>query len=175
MCFLCWFWKSECQLCNKFKHEIKRFLLWSTKTLKLVKNVALWAFLLLFSHCFYLKLTLIFMFLYVTLVQPERSQWVYTSVAYVLRYLSCLVIFKSIPLEVFLRKGVLKICSKFKGERPRQSVLSIKLLCNFIEIALRHGCSPVNLLHILRTPFPKNTSGGLLLKISKLLLEIYFF
>ena len=34
---------------------------------------------------------------------------------------------------------------------------------NFIEIALRHGCSPVNLLHILRTPFLKNTSGWLLL------------
>ena len=31
--------------------------------------------------------------------------------------------------------GVLKICSK--------------LLCNFIEITLRHGCSPLNLLHIL--------------------------
>ena len=37
------------------------------------------------------------------------------------------------------------------------------MLCNFIEIALRHGCSPVNLLHIFRTSFPKNTSGGLLL------------
>ena len=39
------------------------------------------------------------------------------------------------------------------------------VLCNFIEIALRHGCSPVNLLHIFRTPFPKNTSGWLLLLI----------
>ena len=34
---------------------------------------------------------------------------------------------------------------------------------NLIEIALRHGCSPVNLLHIFRTPFPKNTTGVLLL------------
>ena len=34
---------------------------------------------------------------------------------------------------------------------------------NFIEIALWHGCSQVNLLHIFRTPFPKNTSGGLFL------------
>ena len=32
-----------------------------------------------------------------------------------------------------------------------------------IDIALRHECSPVNLLHIFRTPFPKNTSGRLLL------------
>ena len=43
---------------------------------------------------------------------------------------------------VFLGKGVLKICSKF------------------IEIALRHGCSRVNLLHIFRTPFLKTPLGG---------------
>ena len=65
--------------------------------------------------------------------------------------------------EVFFEKGVLKICSKSTGEHPCRSVISIKLLCNFIEIALRHGCSPVNLLHIFRTPFPRNTSGWLLL------------
>ena len=40
----------------------------------------------------------------------------------------------------------------------------IKLFCNFFEIPLRHGCSPVNLQHIFRIPFPKNTSGPLLLK-----------
>ena len=34
--------------------------------------------------------------------------------------------------------------------------------CNFIEIVFRHGCSPVNSLHIFRTPFPRNTYGGLL-------------
>ena len=38
-----------------------------------------------------------------------------------------------------------------------------QLLCNFIEIKLRHGCSPANLLHIFRTLFCKNTSGRLLL------------
>ena len=38
---------------------------------------------------------------------------------------------------------------------------------NFIEIALRHGCSPVNLLHIFRTLFPRNTSGRLLLSDNK--------
>ena len=38
-----------------------------------------------------------------------------------------------------------------------------KVASNFIEITLRHGCSPVNLLQISRTPFPKNTSGRLLL------------
>ena len=40
------------------------------------------------------------------------------------------------------------------------------MLCNFIEITLRHGCSPINLLQIFRTPFPTKTSGGLLLFIS---------
>ena len=42
---------------------------------------------------------------------------------------------------------------------------SIKLQSSFIEITLRHGCSPVNLVHIFRTPFPKNASRGLLLTI----------
>ena len=67
------------------------------------------------------------------------------------------------PSEVFLRKGVLKKCSKFTGEHPCRSAISIKLLSNFIEITLQHGCSPVNLLNIFKTSFLKNTYGGLLL------------
>ena len=77
-----------------------------------------------------------------------------------------LAIFRSSRPQVFLVKVVLKICSKFTGEHPFQSVISIKLLCNFFEITLRPGCSRVNLLHIFRTPFPKNTPGWLLLSIS---------
>ena len=50
------------------------------------------------------------------------------------------------PSMVFLSKSVLKICSKFTGEH-------------------RHGCSPVNLQHIFRALFPKNTSGWLLLYV----------
>ena len=38
---------------------------------------------------------------------------------------------------------------------------------NFIEITLRHGWSPVNLLHIFKAPFSKNTSGGMLLNFAK--------
>ena len=34
-----------------------------------------------------------------------------------------------------------------------------KVVSNFIEIALWHGRSPVNLLHIFRTPFPRDTSA----------------
>ena len=72
------------------------------------------------------------------------------------------------PPEVFLGKGVLKLSSKSKGEHPCRSAILIKLQSNFIEsnfieIALRHGCFPVNLLHIFKTPFLKNTSGWLLL------------
>ena len=64
---------------------------------------------------------------------------------------------------VFLGKGVLKRCSKFTGEHPYRGVIAIKLQKKFIEIALRYRCSPVELLHILRTPFYKNTYGRLLL------------
>ena len=76
--------------------------------------------------------------------------------------------------EVFLRKGVLKICSKFTAEHPCRSAISIKLLCNFIEITLRHGYSPVNLLHIFRIPFTKNTFGGLILQNELFLLQLMF-
>ena len=72
---------------------------------------------------------------------------------------------RSSPAEVFLGKGVLKICSKFTWEHPCRSVISIKLQSNFIEITLRHGCSLVNLIHIFRTTFYKNTFGRLILDI----------
>ena len=42
---------------------------------------------------------------------------------------------------MFLRKVFLKICSKFAGEHPCQSEISIKLQNYFIKIALRHECS----------------------------------
>ena len=53
---------------------------------------------------------------------------------------------RSSPSEVFLRKVVLKTCSKFTGEH----------LC---------VCSSVNFLHVFRTSFPKSTSGWLLLNM----------
>ena len=65
--------------------------------------------------------------------------------------------------EMFRVKDVLKICNKFTEEHLRQNVTSIKLQSNFIEKTFQHGCSPVNMLHIFRTSFPKNTSGRLLL------------
>ena len=78
-------------------------------------------------------------------------------------HFSASAISRSSHREVFLGKGVLRVCSKFTGEHPCRSAISIKFQSNFIEIALRLGCSPENLLHIFRTPFPKNTSGRPLL------------
>ena len=55
-----------------------------------------------------------------------------------------------------------KISRKFTGEHPYGSVISIKLLCNFIGITLWHEWSPVNLLHIFRTPLSKTPLGTFL-------------
>ena len=63
--------------------------------------------------------------------------------------------------DLIIEHHLLKICSKCTGEHPCQSLISIKLLRSFIEIKLRHECSPVSLLCIFRTPFTKNTSGWL--------------
>ena len=61
------------------------------------------------------------------------------------------LLFRSSPPDVFLVKGVLKIHNKITGDHLCQSV------CSFVKIALRHWCSPVNLLKsfstlVLRTP-----------------------
>ena len=69
-------------------------------------------------------------------------------------------VYRSSHPEVFLRKGVLKICSKFTGEHPCQSVISIKLYSNVIEITLQHDCSPVNLLHISEYLFLRAPLNG---------------
>ena len=47
---------------------------------------------------------------------------------------------------------------------PKCEFIEIVLVqSNFIETALRHGFSPVNLLHIFKTPFLKNASEWLIL------------
>ena len=67
--------------------------------------------------------------------------------------------------EVFQGKHVLKICSKFTGEHPYRSAISIKLL--------QHGCSPLNFLHVFRTAFLKNTSAPLFLAYIRLNLTCF--
>ena len=60
-----------------------------------------------------------------------------------------------------------KVSWKYKGnlqENTHTKVCFATFLshtCNFIEITLRHACSPLNLLRILRTPFSQSTSGGM--------------
>ena len=85
--------------------------------------------------------------------------------------------FRKQPLRGVLKKRFSEICSKFIRKQSCQSAISIKLQTNFIEIALRHRCSPVNLLHIFRTPFSRNTSGWLLLdfELLRLILQLKHF
>ena len=86
-----------------------------------------------------------------------------------IKRLSCLkCLFRSSPPELFYGKDILKICSRFTGQHRWRSVISIKLQSNFIEITLRYGFYPVNLLHIFRTSLYKNTCGGLFI------CQIYF-
>ena len=93
---------------------------------------------------------------YLAISLLSLNQWIYTT-----------LFFREAALQrCSYKKSVLKICSKFTGEHPCQSVISIKLQSNFIEIALRHGCSLVNLQHIFRTPFYKNTYEGVLLSLN---------
>ena len=51
---------------------------------------------------------------------------------------------RSSPSEMFLGKGVLRICRKSAGKDTCRSVISVRLLYKFIKIALRHGYSSVN-------------------------------
>ena len=69
------------------------------------------------------------------------------------------------PSVDVLTKRCSKNIQQIYRRHPCQNLISIKLLCNFIEITLPHGCSPLDLLHIFRTPFPKNSSGGLFLDL----------
>ena len=78
--------------------------------------------------------------------------------------------FISVKLQKQPPRGVLKkrcseIMQKFTGEHTCRRAISIKLQSNFVEIALRHGCSPVNLLHIFRTPFQRTPLEGCFCKL----------
>ena len=61
--------------------------------------------------------------------------------------------------DVFLGKGVLKICNKSTGEHLCRSVISVKLQSNFTEITIQHGCFSCkfaahfqNIFSFFRTP-----------------------
>ena len=48
--------------------------------------------------------------------------------------------FRGNPLEVFIRKVVLKICSKFTGELPCRSVISINTSGGLFLSILKNAC-----------------------------------
>ena len=75
-----------------------------------------------------------------------------------------LEMFKRSRSEAFLGKGVLKIYSNFTGEYPRRSAIcKVGSARQFYWNHTSTWCSPVNLLHIFRTPFTKKFFEGLLL------------
>ena len=103
-------------------------------------------------------------------VLVERQLWRHSGDTTLLNTILPLVIipgcFISLSPQRHPLRGILsKRCSENMHQTcrraPCRSAISIKLLWNFIEIALWHECSPVNLLHIFRTSFCKNTYEGL--------------
>ena len=66
-----------------------------------------------------------------------------------------------------LRKGCSENMLQIYRRAPMPKRDFNKVASSFIEMAFQHGCSPINLLHIFRTPFPQKTSGWLLLKSPK--------
>ena len=69
------------------------------------------------------------------------------------------------PPRGVLRKRCPEDIQQIYRRTPMPKCDSNKFAKQLYEIALRHGCSPLNFLHIFRTPLTKNTSRWLLLKI----------
>ena len=67
------------------------------------------------------------------------------------------------PPLLYQKQPTRGVVRKRHSENIQQVYRRTPMLCNFIEIALWHGCSSVNLLLISRTHFSKNTFGWLLL------------
>ena len=116
----------------------------------------------------------IYTYIYIYMYIYVRDRSIFRTISVKLNYESWAIFYVHLKIQnifqllrsshpkVFLEKCVLKICNKFTVQNPCQSVISIKLLCNFIEITFRHWFSPVNSQHIFKTPFTKNTPGRLL-------------
>ena len=70
-----------------------------------------------------------------------------------------MILYESIRPEVFWRKDVLKICSKFTGEHPSRSVISIKLHTLTWVFSCKFAA-------YFQNTFSKTTSGRMLLHYS---------
>ena len=75
-------------------------------------------------------------------------------------FVKCNYISKTFTRKIPLRKAFLNI---YKYYCRLLRLNNASAIMSFLS-RLRHRCSPVNLLHIFRTPFSINTSGWLLLK-----------
>ena len=76
--------------------------------------------------------------------------------------------FEKQPFRGVLRKKCSEIMQQIYRRTPMPN-------CDFNKVTLRHGCSPVHLLHIFRTPLPKSTSGRLLLYLEPPRFKDQFF
>ena len=82
--------------------------------------------------------------------------------------------FSNTAFPEFVNKNLEK---SFFYERLSIKICFFDLRIPYVSIHVltgkKHGCSPVNLLHIFRTPFLKNTSGQLLLFFNSLMEKKY--
>ena len=76
------------------------------------------------------------------------------------------------PFRGVPRKGCSENMQQIYMRTPMPKCDFSKVAKKLIEIELRHGCFPVNLLHIFGTLFPKDTFGGMLLKLKTLNLGV---
>ena len=78
--------------------------------------------------------------------------------------------------KVLNKKAVLKNFAKFTGKHPCQKLFFNNIAglrpATFLKKILWHRCFPVNFAKFSRTPFSQNTSGRLLLDITRILFNI---
>ena len=77
-------------------------------------------------------------------------------------FVKCNYISKTFTRKIPLRKAFLNI---YKYYCRLLRLNNASAIMSFLS-RLRHRCSPVNLLHIFRTPFPRSTFEGMLLDIN---------
>ena len=74
---------------------------------------------------------------------------------------------RSSPPEVLLKRGVPKICSKFTGEHPCRSVISIKLLCSALQLYKNHTSAWVFSCFFIQYILPLPILNKVIMKIIK--------
>ena len=74
------------------------------------------------------------------------------------------------PSRVVLKKRCSENMQQIYRKTPMRNVISI----NFIDITIRHGCFPVNLLQMFRKPFPTKISGRLRLPLILFIFSLTF-